>query len=130
MQHIIVDSPGITISYDYLNQWLYVNWWGEHNQESTRAACSLILQALSEWPTAKILNDNSNITRAAMQLTAWGIAWLRDMYAAGLRYLAWVYAPNFQGREASEEMRRYIEKPLVVTFDDIDSAYAWLRLQR
>ncbi|UOQ77885.1 hypothetical protein MUN84_04360 [Hymenobacter sp. 5516J-16] len=130
MQHIIIDSPGITISYDYHNKWLYVNWWGEHNQESGRAGCDLILTVLSEWPAAKILNDNSNVTRAALQLTTWGISWLRDMYAAGLRYLAWVYAPDFQGRAAADKMMRYLEKPLVATFDDVASAYTWLRQQK
>ncbi|RPD47718.1 hypothetical protein DNI29_09750 [Hymenobacter sediminis] len=130
MQHIIVDTPGISISYDFTNQWLYINWRGMHNQESTRAACALILDSLSQWPAAKILNDNTNVTRAALQFTEWGVAWLQDMYAGGLRYLAWVYAKEFDGRQASEKLVRLMTHPTVVSFDDIDSARKWLSQQK
>lgn len=130
MQHLIFDQPALAISYDYTHQWLYVNWRGPHNQESTRAGCACILEALSQWPTAKILNDNTNITRASLQFTEWGVAWLRDMYAAGLRYLAWVYAAEFEGRQASEKLVRLMTHPTVVSFDDIQSAQVWLIRQR
>lgn len=130
MQHIIVDTPGLAISYDYTDQWLYVNWRGEHDQESTRAGCAVMLEALSQWPTAKILNDNTNITRAALRFTAWGVAWLQDMYASGLRYLAWVYAAEFDNRQASEKLVRLMTHPTVASFDTIESAREWLSQQK
>ncbi|GAB3238228.1 hypothetical protein GCM10027346_30590 [Hymenobacter seoulensis] len=129
-QHLILDTPEIVISYDYSNQWLHANWRGHHTQESARTACQHMLEALSQWPTAKILNDNTNVTTADMQLTGWGLSWLLDMHTAGLRFAAWVYAPDFKGRKNSEEMLKYVEKPVIATFTDMAAATQWLRQQR
>ena len=40
---VLVDSPGISIGYDVEKQWLYVDWQGEHDQETTHAACLMLL---------------------------------------------------------------------------------------
>ena len=40
---VLVDSPGISVGYDVEKQWLYVDWQGEHDQETTHAACLLML---------------------------------------------------------------------------------------
>lgn len=130
MQHIIVDTPGIFISYDYTNQWLYVNWRGRHDQESARAGCALMLEALSQWPATKILNDNTLVTEVAAQLTGWGIAWLRAMYVAGLRYLAWVCSPQFDSRPLAQDIIKTVTGPTIAPFDDLPTAQAWLRQQK
>ncbi|TGE26443.1 hypothetical protein [Hymenobacter metallicola] len=65
----VVDEPGIYIGYDAHNQWLYVDWKGEHTQDSSQQACMLMLESLRQYPCPKILNDNSSITRTTVQLT-------------------------------------------------------------
>ena len=127
---ILVDSPGISIGYDPDNQWLYVNWQGEHDQETSRAACLLMLQSLQTRQCAKILNDNSNVTRTSMQLTQWGLQWLDDMHRVGLQYIAWVLPNGLFARQAVESTVHAIEAPQVGTFDDVASAYVWLRQQQ
>ena len=42
---VLIDSPGIPIGYDAEKQWLYVDWQGEHDQETTHAACLLIMSS-------------------------------------------------------------------------------------
>ncbi|TPG64605.1 hypothetical protein EAH73_15695 [Hymenobacter nivis] len=64
----LVDTPGLSISYDFDNQWQYVEWKGEHDPASSWAACALMLDTLRAFPCARILNDNSGITRTTMQL--------------------------------------------------------------
>lgn len=123
-------SPKLTISYDTDNDWLYVSWHGPHDQESARLGCLQLLAVMRERPTAKVLNDNSNVQRADLVLSQWGIDWLGQMHALGLRFLAWVYAPEFASREPTEALVRYLASPTVVTFDDLASAYHWLRQQR
>lgn len=129
-QYLVLEAPGLSISYDFEQQWLYVDWQGEHTQDSGRRGCELILSAISQWPTTKILNDNTHTTRTDVQLTAWGVSWLHDMYAAGLRYLAWVYAPNYQKRRASEQVMKQLDRPLIVGFDNREAARQWLREQK
>ena len=123
----IVDTPGISISYDAENQWLYVNWKGAHDPASSWAACGLMLEAMRAFPCPKILNDNSSITRTTMQLSARSLDWLAQMRAAGLRYLAWVMPRELDSRRTTEGVVLGIEAPVVCTFDDVASACAWLQ---
>ena len=126
----LLETPGLLISYDVANDWLYVSWLGDHDQESARACCEQIHAVFQQYPTSKVLNDNSNVLRAAASLTPWGIQWLQQLYTLGLRYVAWVYAPDFPGREPSEMMIKYLDKPVIVAFDDVATAHDWLQRQR
>ncbi|MBF9141629.1 hypothetical protein [Hymenobacter properus] len=125
----IVDTPGISIGYDEANEWLYVDWKGEHDADSSWAACGLMLEILRAFPCAKILNDNSNITRTTMQLSARSLEWVAQMHAAGLRYLAWVLPRQLISRQSTEGVVLDIEAPTVCTFDDLASAFGWLQRQ-
>lgn len=42
---VLVDSSKLSIGHDVEKQWLYVDWQGEHDQESTHAACLLMLSS-------------------------------------------------------------------------------------
>jgi hypothetical protein len=126
----IIDCPELFIGYDTTNDWLYVDWKGEYNQDSSQVTCELMLDCLRSWPCHKILNDNSNITRTSLQLTRWGIRWLEEMRLVGLQYIAWVLPPSLLARQAVETIVHAIEAPLVGTFDDVASAYVWLQQQQ
>lgn len=126
----ILELPQLTISYDHDNQWLYVNWQGVHDHASSRQGCLRMLEVMRQRPVTKILNDNTNITYTSIQLTDWSLNWLRDMHAAGLRYLAWIYAPVFPARKSTEAIVQYLSNPTVASFDDLATAYYWLRQQQ
>ena len=125
----LVDTPGLSISYDAANHWLYVDWKGAHDPDSSWAACGLMLDTLRAFPCPKILNDNSGITRTSMQLSARSLEWLAQMRAAGLRSLAWVLPRDLNARRTTEGVVLRIEAPVVCTFDDVASACAWLQRQ-
>lgn len=125
----LIENSGIAIGYDADNHWLYVDWRGEHDQDSSQAACMLMLEALRSRPCHKILNDNSSITRTTVQLSLWGAWWLEEMLRAGLQYIAWIYPRDFAARQASESTLQAIQHPVVATFDDVASAYLWLQRQ-
>ena len=126
---VIVDTPAIFIGYDAPNQWLYVDWKGEHDQETSQACCLLMLDSLRAHPCAKILNDNSSISRTTMELSLWSVWWIGEMRAAGLEYIAWVLPGSLVARQATEAIVQGIERPHVSTFDDLASAYVWLQRQ-
>lgn len=125
----LIDTSGLSISYDPENQWQYVEWKGEHDPVSSWAACGLMLETMRAFPCAKILNDNSGITRTSMQLSARSLEWLAHMHAAGLHFLAWVMPRELESRQTTEGVVLKIEAPVVCTFDDLASAYAWLQRQ-
>jgi hypothetical protein len=56
--------------------------------------------------------------------------WLGEMRAAGLAALAWVYPPTFAARKSTDALMLPITQPLIATFNDLASAYDWLRSQR
>jgi hypothetical protein len=124
-----VNTPGLSIGYDHVNDWLYTDWRGAHDQDSSQAACLLMLDALRAHPCRKILNDNSSVTRQTMQLSLWGAWWLEEMMNAGLEYVAWVFPRDFEARVATEQTVGRIQRPVVATFDDVASAYVWLQQQ-
>lgn len=125
----LVDTPSLSISYDADNQWQYVEWKGQHDPVSSWAACALMLETLRAFPCARILNDNSGITRTTMQLSARSLDWLAQMYAAGLQVLAWVLPPQLASQRTTEGFVLKIEAPAVYTFDDLASASTWLQQQ-
>lgn len=126
----LVETPGLAISYDADNAWLYCDWRGLHDQDSSQAACLLMLEALRGRPCRKILNDNSGVTRQTMQFSLWGVWWLEEMVKAGLEYIAWVFPRDFLTRPHTEQALQQIQRPVVVAFDDVASAYLWLQKQR
>jgi hypothetical protein len=127
--HPILDTSAISIGYDSDNQWLYADWKGEHDQDSSQAGCMLLLEALRKHPCHKVLNDNSSITSTTVELSEWGAWWLQEMMRAGLQYVAWVYPRNFAARQATEATLQLIPRPMVTTFDDVATAYLWLQAQ-
>jgi hypothetical protein len=127
--HVIIDTPAIFIGYDAQNQWLYVDWKGEHDQETSQNCCLLMLDSLRAHPCAKILNDNSSISRTTMQLSIWGAWWIEEMRNAGLQCIAWVLPRSLVARQATEAIVQAVENPHIGTFDDVASAYVWLQQQ-
>jgi len=125
----LLDQENLYIGFDAVNQWLYVDWKGEYTKEASRATCLLMLETIRAHPCAKILNDNSNVTRTDVELTSWTLWWLEEMRQAGLQCIAWVYTRAFDNRQATEATVVRIERPRVATFDDLASAYVWLQQQ-
>ncbi|KUG09963.1 hypothetical protein [Solirubrum puertoriconensis] len=145
------ESPGITISHDKQNCWLYMQWLGNQNAESIREGCLLLLHYLHETKCVKLLNDDTHVTIAAQPSgtalnwqaeevplegsAAWvGSSFYTMLADAGLQYIAWVNAPSVLNRRTadlalavSETVQLSDNRPLVATFDDLASAYEWLQ---
>lgn len=126
----LVDRAGVAISYDHANDWLYAEWYGEHTRETAQAVSLLLLAQLRAHTTTRVLNDNSRILHTTVEPGQWSMWWLGEMRAAGLTALAWVYPPGFAARRSTDALLLPVAYPLVATFDDLASAYDWLRSQR
>ncbi|WP_046245281.1 hypothetical protein [Hymenobacter terrenus] len=127
--HVIIDSSEIFIGHDAQNKWLYVDWRGEHSQDSSQAVRILMLDSLRMWLCHKMLNDDSSITQNAVELTSWRAWWLEEMYHAGLQYIVWVLPRSLLARQAMEAIVHAIDNLRVGTFDDTASACVWLQQQ-
>lgn len=125
---LLLSEPNITISYDYENEWLYVDWLGDQDLHSVQEGCEKMLELLKSERATKVLNNNTHVTSMWSEAAEWGgKVWFPAMAEAGLEYFAWVYSPNHYSRLSTDLTLQYTTQPIVATFDDLATAAAWLR---
>ena len=125
---ILLEEPNITIAYDHLNEWLYADWHGDQDLASVQHGALEMLRLMQQQRCHKVLNDNTRVTSMWSEAAEWGgTEWFPAMTAAGLQYFAWVYSPNLYSRLSTDLTLQFTTgSPVVATFDDIDTARAWL----
>jgi hypothetical protein len=124
------DTPSLSIFYDPEQDWLYVEWKGDHTAASARGGGELVLQHLARRPCAKMLNDNSHVTSEWEAGARWvGGEYYQQLAARGVRHVAWVCPPNWGARRSMETAMLFVTQPVVLLFDDLASAYFWLTRQ-
>lgn len=128
-KELLLKEKSIVLEYDSENQWIQADWIGYQTVDSVKHGCEKILEFLIQYKCSKVLNDNTNVTGIWSGASAWvGGDWLPRMAKAGLRQFAWVYSPSaFSRLSTNESLRNLNQKEIAKTFDDIDTARAWLR---
>ncbi|RIY10066.1 hypothetical protein D0T11_11040 [Hymenobacter rubripertinctus] len=125
---ILFERPFVRLTHDGPNRWLHVVWQGALSLEQVREGSEQVLALIREHRYTKLLNDNTRVT--ALNLTSEeqaGYQIMHLMFAAGLHYLAWVYAPVDEGRSYADSSVAAANWPLVLTFEEVESAVDWLR---
>ena len=125
----LLDTPHITISYDHLEEWLLADWHGDQDLASVQHGAMEMLRPMSQHRCRKVLNDNTRVSSMWSEAAEWGgKVWFPAMTEAGLQYFAWVYSVNVYSRLSTDLTLQFTgSSPVVSTFDDIDTAKAWLR---
>ena len=125
----LLETPHITISYDHLEEWLLSDWHGDQNLASVQHGGHEIHRLMQLQRCHKVLNDNTRVTSMWSEAAEWaGKVWFPSMAGAGLQYFAWVYSPNLYSRLSTDLTLQFAgAHPVVSTFDDLDTAKAWLR---
>jgi len=125
---ILLDEPHIIIAYDHLNEWLYADWRGDQNLTTVQHGALEMLRLMQQQRCQKVLNDNTNVTSMWSEAAEWGGKELFPaMTAAGLHYFAWVYSPNLYSRLSTDLTLQFTAgNPVVATFDELETAKAWL----
>ena len=124
----LLEEPHITIGYDHLNEWLVAEWHGDQDLASVQHGALEMMRLMQLQRCHKVLNDNTNVTNMWSEAAEWGgKVWFPAMSAAGLQYFAWVYSPNLYSRLSTDLTLQFTEgNPVVATFDDPETAKAWL----
>ncbi|MDO7854686.1 hypothetical protein [Hymenobacter convexus] len=125
----LLDTSHITISYDHLEEWLLADWHGDQDLASVQQGGYEMHRLMQLQRCHKVLNDNTGVTSMWSEAAEWaGKVWFPSMAEAGLRHFAWVYSPNVYSRLSTDLTLQFTgSSPVVATFDDIDTAKAWLR---
>ena len=124
---ILLNTPSLCLAYDYCNQWLYADWKGQQDKLSVQAGCQQVLEWVRRTQCQKMLNDNSSLTGHWEEPSRWlGEDFFMSLAEAGLHYLAWVHSPNYLSRRALDDALSFVSEPMIVSFEDVASAYTWL----
>lgn len=126
----MISEPHITISYDVLEDILYVDWTGNQTKESVMDGCEKMLHYLKLHHCTKDLNDNTHVTGMWVDAARWGAeSWFPRMHEAGCRLFAWVYSPDLYSKLSTDKTLSYgIRGIVIATFESEDTALAWLRV--
>ncbi|OGX87455.1 hypothetical protein BEN47_10450 [Hymenobacter lapidarius] len=124
----LLETPYVTISYDHQNEWLFADWRGNQDMKSVQHGAMELLRLLPLHRCRKVLNDNTLVTSMWSEAAEWaGTECFPAMAAIGLEYFAWVYSPNLYSRLSTDLTLQFTAaSPVVATFDDIETAKAWL----
>lgn len=126
--YCLVDLPGLRVSCDEANGWLYNQWLGEHDEASVRHHAASICASLTARPCTKILSDHSGLVGNWQSAAAWiGREYFDWLAQQGILYFAWVYNPGYYDQVAMDKALYYTTRPVVAVFGDLASAYDWLR---
>lgn len=124
----LLDTPGLRIYSDEANGWLYNQWLGMHDEVSVKTYASYICACLQQRPVSKILSDHTGLVGNWQGAAPWiGKEYFVRLAAQGIAYFAWVYNENYHDHLAMEQTLYYTTHPAVAIFDDVASAYEWLR---
>ncbi|UYZ57875.1 hypothetical protein [Hymenobacter latericus] len=124
----IFEDATISIYYDFGNDWLYADWGAQQDLASVQAGALQMLECLKQERCHKVLNDNRKVQTIWADAAEWGgKVWFPAMAEAGLEFFAWVYSPNIYSRLSTDLTLRHTAKPIVMTFDNMDTAASWLR---
>ncbi|WP_126546855.1 hypothetical protein [Hymenobacter amundsenii] len=129
-QHLLFQDSTISIAYDYVQEWLFVNWLGEQDGDTVRAGAMKMLEFVRQQRCTKVLNSNQEVTSMWQDAAEWGgREWFPLMQEAGCHYFAWIYSPNLYSRLSTDlTLQHNVAGIIVCTFDDVETASAWLKL--
>jgi hypothetical protein len=124
----LLDRPGLRVSSDEDNEWLYLEWRGVHDVASVQQHTDLICACHRAWPYRKILSDHSALVGSWQHSVPWiGGTYLTSLAAQGVTYFAWVYNAGYQDRASMEQALFYATAPAIALFADLAAACQWLQ---
>ncbi|MGI4886217.1 MAG: hypothetical protein ACRYFR_14775 [Janthinobacterium lividum] len=128
---LLRETNCISIYYDSLNEWLFLDWEGELTLPAVQAACLEVAYCFLPRPYARVLNSNAQVTGMSWSVAAWLAAeFLPHLALAGITQVAWVYSPSLRGRSVVQTVLSWLPGPVVSSFDDLDGAVTWLQHTR
>jgi hypothetical protein len=126
--HCLLDTPGLRVFYDKNRGWLYNQWLGIHNIWSVQKGAGEICACLHAHSYTRILSDYSGLVGSWQADAPWITrAYFDRLAAQGIMYFAFVCHDEYHDRALLTQLLHDVKYPVVDIFDDVASAYDWLR---
>ncbi len=127
--NLLYQKDFLRIYYNTINHWVYADWVGYQTTETIKTGAELLLKAVAETQSYKLINDNTNLT--GMKANA--VEWLSKdfsprLYKAGLQYLAWIYKTRSLSEPSADDVIAQSKSDIIViVFDNVATAETWLK---
>ncbi|OGX90337.1 STAS/SEC14 domain-containing protein [Hymenobacter coccineus] len=126
--HLIRKTDCVSIYYDSLNEWLFLDWEGELTLLDVQTACLEVARCFLPRPYARVLNSNEQVTGVSWSVAAWlARDFLPHLTVAGITHIAWVYSSSVRARHVVQTVLNWLPGPALTSFDDLDAAVTWLQ---
>lgn len=125
----VFKNPGIEITYNEDSKCIIADWKGFHSLHSIKTGCVKLLEALSNYNSCKILNNNVNVLGGWENAVGWVAAeWFPLAIASGLKNIAWVYsASTFSRLSVDHAIQNSPPAISHKTFSNITDAGNWIK---
>lgn len=126
---ILYDVPTLTITYNYVDDWLYLDWHGKLDDDTIMTGALKLLELLQQERCTKVLNDNTHVSGLWADAAQWGSnVFFPQLYAAGCRYFSWVHSPERYSQLSAELAVQQTSAGIIfMAFRDLATAAEWLR---
>jgi len=129
--HLLTESSTLGLYQDVENEWLYLDWRGDLTLPIVREGCMTVSKYFLQGNYSKVLNDNTNIMSLTADVSPWlATEFLPYIVVGGIKYIAWVYAPNLNTQHYTHIALSGLKAPIVALFSDVATAYGWLKTAR
>lgn len=122
--------PGdLFVTFTHSQDYIEAKWTGHINADDVILTANLYLKLLLKTPSAKLLNDKSDVSGDWDDANDWlEFEWLPKALQSGLRCMAHVYSNNmFSILSARDMHQRLAPNVFIEKFNDRARAEAWLR---
>ncbi|CAK0759607.1 conserved hypothetical protein [Gammaproteobacteria bacterium] len=125
---IFYEEEDVTVYWDDMNDWVYVDWRNIPSDRSVKKGCEEILTLLSHKQCAHVLNDNRSVIGPWNTAAQWVAEdWFPRMLSAGMKKFAWIQSPNLLSKFAARQSTASNQvTDAIHLFDDEESAINWL----
>ncbi len=131
MLPLLLETPHLNIADNAPARWIHADWGGVQNMATVQFGGGELVRLLQAQGYQKVLNDNTRVTTMWSEAAEWaGRDWFPAMYAAGLRYFAWVYPTDIYASLSVDLTLQFVSGGTkIATFGNLPKAQEWLAEQ-
>lgn len=129
--HLLRATSCLSIYYDSINNWLYLDWAGDLTLPAVQDACVAVAQCYLTRTYLQVLNSHLQVTEIGSSIGTWLSAeFLPYMTLVGVEHIAWVSVPSLVGRKLAQTVVNRMPSLVLNLFDNAEEATVWLRQTR
>jgi hypothetical protein len=126
---VYLDAPYVSVRWESPGQWVFVQWMTWANSPDFRAAQEIVLEAIQETRTSRLLLDHSDAKLVLVDDERWIVeSWLPRLAVTGVRWTAVIDPVNKLAKTIADDLAKAtrINRSQTIHFESLETARSWL----